>query len=79
MLDHDGHEALDGAEARAARDLDTAEKMRAMRARRQMSDSEIFQARKAFPRLAPANGDVWVPLSRALNAGEILSEMRQRR
>ena len=56
-VDLDGWEDLlicNGME-RAARDLDVAAKMKAMRAGRQLSDAEIFQARKAFPRFATAN------------------------
>ena len=40
---------------RAARDLDVAERLKAMRAQKQMSDSEVFAARRMFPRLAPPN------------------------
>ena len=56
-VDLDGWEDIlisNGME-RAARDLDIAERMKGMRARRRMSDAEVFNARKAFPRLAPPN------------------------
>lgn len=56
-VDLDGWEDIlfsNGME-RAARDLDVADRMKAMRAVRRLSDAEIFRARKAFPRLAPPN------------------------
>jgi hypothetical protein len=56
-VDLDGWEDIlisNGME-RAARDQDTADRMRQMRATRRISDTEIFQARKMFPRLATAN------------------------
>ncbi|MGZ8901309.1 MAG: VCBS repeat-containing protein, partial [Limisphaerales bacterium] len=56
-VDLDGWEDIlfsNGME-RAARDLDTAERMKSLRAARRMSDSDIFRARRAFPRLAPSN------------------------
>ncbi len=40
---------------RGARDLDVADRIKAMRAARRMSDAEIFEARRMFPRLATAN------------------------
>ncbi|MEK7675291.1 MAG: CRTAC1 family protein, partial [Verrucomicrobiota bacterium] len=40
---------------RAARDFDVTEQLKRMRAERRMSDAEIFQARRAFPRLTTAN------------------------
>ncbi|HMO65474.1 MAG TPA: CRTAC1 family protein, partial [Verrucomicrobiota bacterium] len=56
-VDLDGLEDLlvvNGME-RAARDPDVNERLRQMRSQRRMSDAEIFAARRAFPRLAPAN------------------------
>lgn len=40
---------------RAARDADVAERLRTMRTGRRLSDAEIFQARRLFPRLANTN------------------------
>jgi hypothetical protein len=40
---------------RAARNIDIADKLRALRAERQMSNAEILAARKIFPRLATPN------------------------
>ncbi len=40
---------------RGARDLDVAERIKAMRAKRKMSDAEIFEARRMYPRLATPN------------------------
>ncbi len=56
-VDLDGWEdvLISNGMERAARDLDVAERMKAMRASRKMSATEIFQARKMFPRLAPPN------------------------
>jgi hypothetical protein len=53
-VDLDGWEdvLVSSGQERAARDIDVAEKLKAMRAARKMSDAEIFQARKMFPRLA---------------------------
>ncbi len=53
-IDLDGYEDLlvSSGHERAARDADVAEKLRQLRALRKMSDAEIFQARKMFPRLA---------------------------
>ena len=56
-MDLDGWEDLlisNGME-RAARDLDVAERLIAMRAAKRMSDAEIFRNRRIFPRLATAN------------------------
>ncbi len=56
-VDLDGWEdvlVVNGME-RAGRDLDAAEALRANRQRRQLSDREVFEARKVFPRLAPTN------------------------
>jgi hypothetical protein len=56
-VDLDGWEDLlvvNGME-RAARDLDAADRLKAARAQRRMTDAEIFAARKIFPRLATAN------------------------
>lgn len=56
-VDLDGWEDLlvvNGME-RAARDLDAAEQLKAARGSRRLSEAEIFEARKAFPRLATAN------------------------
>jgi len=56
-VDLDGWEdvLVSNGQERAARDIDVVEKLKAMRAARRMSDAEIFQARKMFPRLATAN------------------------
>lgn len=56
-VDLDGWEdvLISNGMERAARDLDVADRMKAMRASRKMSATEIFQARKMFPRLAPPN------------------------
>ena len=53
-IDLDGYEDLlvSSGHERAARDADVAEKLRKLRAQRKMSDAEIFQARRMFPRLA---------------------------
>lgn len=56
-VDLDGWEdvlIVNGME-RAARDLDTIDQLRKLRASRRLSDAEIFQARKAFPRLNTGN------------------------
>lgn len=56
-VDLDGWEDLlvvNGME-RAARDLDVADQIKAMRAARRLSDAEVFQARRLFPRQATAN------------------------
>lgn len=56
-VDLDGWEDMlvsNGME-RAARDLDVAARLKAMRAARPMTDAEIFQARRMFPRLATRN------------------------
>jgi hypothetical protein len=56
-VDLDGWEDLlvvNGHE-RAARDLDVADQLRGLRRTRRLSDAEIFQARRAFPRSATAN------------------------
>ena len=56
-VDLDGWEdvLISNGMERAARDLDVAERLKAMRAGRNMSDAEIFQVRRMFPRLATAN------------------------
>jgi hypothetical protein len=56
-VDLDGWEdtLVANGQERAARDPDVADQLKAMRAARQMSDMEIFQARRRFPRLATAN------------------------
>ena len=56
-VDLDGWEDLlvSNGQERAARDLDVAEELRAMRAKQKMSDAEIFQARRRFPRLNTPN------------------------
>lgn len=56
-VDLDGWEDLliSNGNERGARDLDVADRMKRMRAARRMSDAEIFQARRMFPRLATAN------------------------
>src|SRR3989475_6248256 len=56
-VDLDGWEDLliSNGQERAARDIDVVEHLKAMRAERKMSDAEIFQARRMFPRLATAN------------------------
>ena len=53
-VDLDGWEDLlvSTGNERAARDPDVVEQLRTLRKERQLSDAEIFQARKAFPRLA---------------------------
>jgi len=56
-VDLDGWEdvlVVNGME-RAARDLDAAEKLRANRQGRRLTDREIFEARRIFPRLATPN------------------------
>jgi hypothetical protein len=56
-VDLDGWEDLlvvNGME-RAGRDHDVAERLKAARTGRRLNESEIFTARKAFPRLATAN------------------------
>ncbi len=56
-LDLDGWEdvlVVNGME-RAARDLDTADRLRTLRQSRRLTDTEVFQARRAFPRLATPN------------------------
>jgi hypothetical protein len=56
-VDLDGFEDLlvaNGME-RAARDLDTVERLRSLRTSRRMSDREVFEARRMFPRLATPN------------------------
>ncbi|MBL9139898.1 MAG: VCBS repeat-containing protein [Verrucomicrobiales bacterium] len=40
---------------RAARELDAADRLKAARASRRLTDTEIFEARKIFPRLATPN------------------------
>ncbi len=57
-VDLDGWEDLlvSTGHERAARDLDIADQMKLLRRnRRSLSDAEIFQARRAFPRLATGN------------------------
>ena len=56
-VDLDGWEdvLVANGQERAARDADVIERLKAMRAERKMSDAEIFQARRMFPRLATAN------------------------
>ncbi|MFO1496973.1 MAG: VCBS repeat-containing protein [Verrucomicrobiota bacterium] len=57
-VDLDGWEdlLLTTGHERAARDLDVADQMRTLRrSRRNLEDTEIFQARRAFPRLATGN------------------------
>jgi enediyne biosynthesis protein E4 len=56
-VDLDGWEdvlVVNGME-RAARDFDVAERLKQLRATRQLSDREVFQARRMFPRQATAN------------------------
>lgn len=56
-VDLDGWEdvlVVNGME-RAARDLDAADRLKAARATRRLTDPEIFEARKIFPRLATPN------------------------
>jgi hypothetical protein len=57
-VDLDGWEdvLISNGMERAARDLDVAERIKAMRAARKMSNAEIFEARRMFPRLATASG-----------------------
>jgi enediyne biosynthesis protein E4 len=56
-VDLDGYEdiLICNGQERAALDLDVVERLNRMRAARRMSDSEIFQARRMFPRLNTAN------------------------
>jgi hypothetical protein len=56
-VDLDGWEdvLVSNGQERAARDGDVIEQLKAMRAARKMSDAEIFQARRRFPRLATPN------------------------
>ncbi|MFM8356980.1 MAG: FG-GAP-like repeat-containing protein [Verrucomicrobiota bacterium] len=56
-VDLDGWEDLlvTNGQERAARDADVAEELRALRARRRMTDAEIFAERRRFPRYAVAN------------------------
>lgn len=56
-VDLDGYEdvLISNGMERAARDADVAERLKAMRTTRQMSDAEVFQARRMFPRLANTN------------------------
>jgi enediyne biosynthesis protein E4 len=56
-VDLDGWEdvLISNGNERAARDLDVAAQLKAMRARKAMSDAEVFEARRLFPRLAPPN------------------------
>jgi enediyne biosynthesis protein E4 len=56
-VDLDGYEDLliaNGME-RAARDLDVADRIRAMRGARRMTDGAVFEARRMFPRLDTPN------------------------
>ncbi|MGE3311398.1 MAG: CRTAC1 family protein, partial [Limisphaerales bacterium] len=56
-VDLDGWEdvlVVNGME-RAGRDLDAAEALRANRQRNRLTDRQIFEARRVFPRLAPPN------------------------
>ena len=56
-VDLDGWEDLlvtNGME-RAARDLDVADQMKALRASRKLTDAEVFAERRKFPRLATPN------------------------
>ena len=56
-VDLDGWEDLliSNGQQRAARDMDVSDQLQRMRAERKMSDAEIFQARRMFPRLATPN------------------------
>lgn len=56
-VDLDGWEdvLVSNGNERAARDFDVSERLKAMRAQKEMSDSEVFEARRMFPRLAPPN------------------------
>jgi hypothetical protein len=56
-VDLDGWEdvLVSNGQERAARDLDVADELKAMRAKRRMSDAEIFQARRKFPRFSTPN------------------------
>lgn len=56
-VDLDGWEDLliSNGQERAARDLDVVERLKSMRAEKHLTDAQIFQARKMFPRLATAN------------------------
>lgn len=56
-VDLDGWEDLlvaNGME-RAARDMDVAERLKMLRATRRLTDADVFNARRMFPRLATAN------------------------
>ncbi len=56
-VDLDGWEDLlvaNGME-RAARDMDVAERLKMLRTTRQLTDADVFNARRMFPRLATAN------------------------
>lgn len=56
-VDLDGWEDLlvaNGME-RAARDMDVAERMKMLRASKRLTDAEVFNARRMFPRLATPN------------------------
>ena len=56
-VDLDGWEdvlVVNGME-RAARDMDVADKLRQLRATRRLTDAEVFEARRMFPRLATPN------------------------
>jgi hypothetical protein len=56
-VDLDGWEdvLITNGHERDARNMDVAERLKAMRAARPMSNAEILEARKLFPRLATAN------------------------
>ncbi|MDA1272544.1 MAG: VCBS repeat-containing protein [Verrucomicrobia bacterium] len=56
-VDLDGWEdvLVSNGNERAARDFDVAERLKAMRAEKPMSDAEVFEARRLFPRLASPN------------------------
>ncbi|MBM3837947.1 MAG: hypothetical protein FJ398_08270 [Verrucomicrobia bacterium] len=56
-VDLDGWEdvLISNGQERAARDLDVADELKSLRAKRRMSDAELFQARRKFPRLSTPN------------------------
>lgn len=56
-VDLDGWEDLLAANGmeRAARDMDVAERLKMLRATRRLTDADVFNARRMYPRLATAN------------------------